>query len=89
MPDAKSPYPSVLSPTSSTLFSDLELHKPIKIKLKTSGGSPTSPPKWKDVAREIEAETSLSLSPPLTSYLLMKRLILQRHMEISLRHPRE
>ena len=61
MPDAKSPYPSVLSPTSSTLFSDLELHKPINITLKTSEGSPTSPPKWKEVAREIEAETSLSL----------------------------
>jgi hypothetical protein len=61
MQDPKSPYPSILSPSSSTLFSDIELTKPIKIKFKTSSSTTSSPPKWKEVARELEAESRTSL----------------------------
>jgi hypothetical protein len=57
MQDPKSPYPPVLSPSSSHLFSNIELTKPIKIRIKTSSSTSTSPPAWKDAARQIEADT--------------------------------
>lgn len=59
MQDPKSPYQPILSPSSSHLFSDIELTKPIKIKLKTSSSASTSPPVWKEAARQIEADTRL------------------------------
>jgi len=61
MQDPKSPYVPVLSPTLSSLFSDVELAKPVKLSLEPSRSkiSPaTCPPKWNDVAREIQVETS-------------------------------
>jgi hypothetical protein len=70
MQGPKSPYPPILSPSSSTLFSDIELTKPIKIKLKTSSTT-SSPPKWKEVARELEAE---SRNPTLLPSLYISRL---------------
>jgi len=65
MPDPKSPsYANRLSPSSSHLFSDTEITKPIKIKFASSAASPQ--PKWKDAAREIEADIRI-LPPDLTT----------------------
>jgi len=60
MQDPKSPHPSVLSPASSGLFSEQERTKPIKIKL-TSSSAASPNLKWKDVAREIEADIRIPL----------------------------
>jgi hypothetical protein len=54
MQDPRSPYATALSPSSSNIFSESELTKPIKIKLKPSPTAST--PKWKDIARELEAD---------------------------------
>jgi hypothetical protein len=63
MQDPRSPHFTALSPSSSNIFSETELSKPIKIKIKTS--STVSTPKWKDVARELEAEIGTG---PSSSY---------------------
>lgn len=56
MHDPKSPHPPILSPSSSTLFSDVELSKPIKIKFTSSFGTSTPTKVWKDAAHDIEAQ---------------------------------
>jgi hypothetical protein len=56
MQDPKSPYPSLLSPTSSSLFTEQEKTKPIRIKFTSSAAAPSPNLKWKEVAREIEAD---------------------------------
>jgi hypothetical protein len=58
MRDIKSPEQTPLSPTSSTLFSESELSKPVRIKLTSSSAKAK---KWKDVAREIEADLRILL----------------------------
>jgi hypothetical protein len=62
MVDPKSPYAPALSPSSSNIFSDGELTKPIRIKITSSSAaaaaaSTASPQaEWKQVARELEAD---------------------------------
>jgi len=64
MMDPKSPYPPVLSPSSSNLFSDIELTKPIRIKFSSAAAASTTSPQaeWKQVAREVEADIRIALS---------------------------
>lgn len=63
MMDPKSPYPPVLSPSSSNIFSDVELTKPIRIKFSSAAASTTSPQtEWKQVAREVEADIRIDHS---------------------------
>jgi len=64
MMDPKSPYPPVLSPSSSNLFSDVELTKPIRIKFSSASAASTTSPQteWKQVAREVEADIRIALS---------------------------
>jgi len=76
MKDAKSPYPPALSPSSTNVFSDNEVSKPIRIKFTSSSASATSPiAEWKTVARQVETDIRIRV--------LYSGLICKESMEIS------
>jgi hypothetical protein len=58
MQEPKSPTIRPLSPSSLSIFNPAELTRPIKFKKPNKSSS--SPPKWKDLAREFEAEIRTS-----------------------------